>query len=160
MDQEKKLSQRTLDLMNPTKYEQLECGGIEQLNGQGGEDETGTAGLNEGSNRHCLVPNLETFEYEGEIDFTSHALVEFLVARWRGRSNPSCCTSVLDLESPPRQLETSLELLPPNVDVPSARLRSATFNIREHIQFGDADAEVIQELRLEGMHLEFPGYSH
>jgi hypothetical protein len=152
--QKEHLTQRTLDLMKPTKYEGLEHEVIGQLDGEGGGDETG--------NGHCLVPNLETFEYKGEIDFTSHALVEFLVARWRGHHLPLRRTSALGLESPHGQLEGSGQHqhrargpLPPNDDAPSTRLRSVTFKTPKQIEFEGADAEVVQELRLEGMHLEF-----
>ncbi|KAF8197035.1 hypothetical protein BJ912DRAFT_954586 [Pholiota molesta] len=156
------LTQRTLDLMNPTKYEGLERDGVRQLEDEGGGDGAsgvGTTGLDERGIGHCLVPNLETFEYQGKIDFTSHALVEFLVARWRG---PIRCTSAFGLEGPHLQLEGSgqdrhgaREPLPPNGDAPSTRLRSVKFSTPKQIQFEGADAEVVEKLRLEGMHLEF-----
>lgn len=82
----KALTQRTLDLMNPNKCEGL---GIRLLDGQGGEDVAGTLGSDERSKKHCLIPDLETFEYHDEIAFTPHTLVEFLVARWRDPSAPS-----------------------------------------------------------------------
>ncbi|KAF8161853.1 hypothetical protein BJ912DRAFT_1049877 [Pholiota molesta] len=157
---EGKLTQRILDLLNPTKYEGLEHEGIRQLDGEGGGDGVGTTGLDEWGIGHCPVPNLETFEYEGKINFTPHALVEFLVARWRHRHPPIRCTPFSVLDSPHRRLEGSGQhgargSLPPNVVAPSARLRSVTFKTPKQIQFEGADAEVIRELRLEGMHLEF-----
>lgn len=155
-----RFTQRALDLMNPTKYEGLEREGIGQLDGQGGGDGVGTSRPDDRGNGHCLVPNLETFEFRGKIAFTSHALVEFLVARWRGRSTPSCCTSDLGLDGPHRKFEgprtqATREPLPPNLNPSSARLRSATFYIHEHcFRLEDADAAVVQELRLEGMDVE------
>ncbi|KAF8197028.1 hypothetical protein BJ912DRAFT_1140670 [Pholiota molesta] len=162
-DEEYRLSQRALDLLNPTKYEGLEREGTGQLDGQGARDGAGTARPDERGNGHSLVPNLETFEFRGTVATTSHALVEFLVARWRGRSTPSCGTSDLDLDGSHRKLEWPRtqpirEPLPLNLHASSARarLRSAKFYIPRHdFQFEDADAAVVQELRLEGMNIEF-----
>ncbi|KAF8197036.1 hypothetical protein BJ912DRAFT_954588 [Pholiota molesta] len=106
-------TQRSLDLMNPTKYEGLGREGIRQFDGQGTVDGTGITGPNERGIGTCFVPNLETFEYEGKVNFTSHALAEFLVSRWRG----------------------------PHVDAPSTRLRSVTFKTTTQIQFEELRLE-------------------
>lgn len=152
---EVKLTQKALDLLNPKKYEgKLGCEEAGQLDSQGDEDRAGILGPDENGNRHCLLPNLETFKYKGPIDFTPHDLVEFLSSRWSGPFARG------EVEGQPKMRIT-------NEPVPSRagallgmRLRSATFKTSTQIQFKGADAAAIKRLRLEGMHLEFLKISH
>ncbi|KAF8196996.1 hypothetical protein BJ912DRAFT_94983 [Pholiota molesta] len=133
------LTQRTLDRMNPTKY-----------------DEEGA--------RRCLAPNLETFYYHGSIEPTPHALVEFLADRWRGPS--AARTSRHDVEFPPGvglEARAALERRRPRVNAPLTRLRSVAFITmarfnrpdKPGILFDDADTAVLQRLQQEGMSMVF-----
>lgn len=151
------LTQRTLDLMNPTKYEEA---GL--VVGQSGRDRVRTDPDEEGTSQ-CLAPNLETFYYHGPIELTSHALIEFLADRWRGHS--AACTSGHDVEIQPSiglEARTARERLPPRLNVPLGRLRSVAFtrmarfnSDKPGIQFDDADTAVLQRLQQEGMSVVF-----
>lgn len=155
------LTDRVLDLTNPTKHGGLGGVGRRLMEHQAEMENAICVGVREDESGGglCLVPNLETFYYEGEISFTPHTLVEFLVARWRGSS--SGCASSLGTEDPhiegPGAQKADERLLPGLSAVPVVRLRSARFKTSE-IEFEDPDAVVLQELRLEGMQLEFLEY--
>jgi hypothetical protein len=138
------LTQKTLDLMNPTKCE--------------GADEEGA--------RRCLAPNLETFYYHGPIEPTPHALVGFLADRWYGPS--AMRTSGYDVEIQPSiglEARMARERLPSrvNASLPLVRLRSVAFITPARfkrpdnpgILFDDADTAVLQRLQQEGMSIVF-----
>jgi hypothetical protein len=110
-------------------------------------------GPDENSNRHCVLPCLETFEFQGvAVEIAPHALVEFLLARWTGPFARS------ELEGQARRQITSE---PPRLSMLLAtRLRSVIIKTAERIDFDDTDAAAIKRLRLEGMHLDFRHFTN
>ncbi|KAF8197057.1 hypothetical protein BJ912DRAFT_96385 [Pholiota molesta] len=149
----RELTQKLLDSLNPNKYEGLECKKAEQLDSQGDEDRAEILGPDEKSNRHCVLPCLETFEFQGvAVEIAPHALVEFLLARWTGPFARS------ELEG---QAGRQITSEPPRPSMLLAtRLRSVIIKTPKRIHFDDKDAAVIKRLRLEGMHLEFQHFTN
>jgi hypothetical protein len=110
-------------------------------------------GPDENSNRHCVLPCLETFEFQGvAVEIAPHALVEFLLARWTGPFARS------ELEG---QAGRQITSEPPRPSMLLAtRLRSVIIKTAERIHFDDTDAAAIKRLRLEGMHLDFRHFTN
>ncbi|KAF8193395.1 hypothetical protein BJ912DRAFT_1141863 [Pholiota molesta] len=151
------LTQRTLDLMNPTRYE--DAGLVMDQSGR--DRDRARTDTNEEGTGQCLAPNLETFYYLGPIELPPHSLVEFLADRWRGPS--STCNLGHDVEIQPSielETRTARERPPPRLNEPLGRLRSVAFMGQIYpnepkIQFDGADTAVLQRLQQEGMNVVF-----
>ncbi|KAF9484524.1 hypothetical protein BDN70DRAFT_872296 [Pholiota conissans] len=107
------LTPKSLRLMTPRKSVSLIS------------DDEGLEGEEQDPSEPCLVPNLETFHYEGHLGIALNALLEFLEGRWCGGN-----TTV-------------------------SKLQSVWFATRPRVEFDESDAVIVDRLREEGMHLEF-----
>lgn len=134
-------------------------------------------GQQRGQTEGPLVPNLESFIYQGPVAFNPHALVEFLLIKWYDPPSllPSVPTSPSETLSPClMSMSIADDCGTPEYRTSNfggnggdyaakskgalqttARLRSVIFTTPTRIRFEGADAKIVRRLQRDGMHLQF-----